>query len=388
MCADVRMDTVLEVKPYACPPWVARPEVMICGDEEQARAAAEDCQPGQVDLYVDASVRNGRAGIGIYARPSHVCISKTVAGSDQADAHLTELLAISQAANWPWSPACVALDGDGRPAPASSIRVFSDSQSALQSIRSWRASACQEVVAEIIKKLWMSKVTLHWIPGHAGVEGNEQADRLAKAATGDEDESEPPPRRDGVPWYLTRLALKRAKVTEGPPPPKWAETGRFTRKIDAAFHTGKSAEMYRQLNSSEAAILTQLRTGKTFLNEYLHKIKASDTAACQRRCIESVAHFLFSCRRWRQQRAKLQKQHGRWFGELSHALGGYSSRQVGGQSIDGPVEQWKADMEAVRATIEFVKSTGRLQPNVADEESRDEQEAEERRQLRIPSSAS
>ena len=41
MCADVRVDTVLEVKPYACPPWVERPEVVICEDE-QARAAVED----------------------------------------------------------------------------------------------------------------------------------------------------------------------------------------------------------------------------------------------------------------------------------------------------------------------------------------------------------
>ena len=157
--------------------------------------------------------------------------------------------------------------------------------------------------------------------------------------------------------------------------------------MDVAFHIGKSAEMYGQLNSTEAAILTQLRTGKTFLNKYLYKIKASETAACDCGSIESVAHFLFACRRWRQQRAKLRQQHGERFGELSYALGGYSSRQEGGESIDGPIERWKAGMEAVRATIEFARSTGRLQPNVRDEESREEQEAEERRQLRIPSAA-
>ena len=36
MCQDVEVDRVLELKPYACPPWVARPEVVICKDEEQA----------------------------------------------------------------------------------------------------------------------------------------------------------------------------------------------------------------------------------------------------------------------------------------------------------------------------------------------------------------
>src|SRR5689334_14783009 len=161
--------------------------------------------------------------------------------------------------------------------------------------------------------------------GVVEVKGNEKADRLAKAAT--REESDEAPQRDGVPWYLTRLALKRAKVIDGPPLPKWAETGKFPRKMDAAFHLGRSAEIYRQLNSIEAAILTQLRTGKTFLNEYLLKIKASDTAACECGYTEPIAHFLFACSRWRQQRAKLREQHGHRFGELSYALGGYSSRQ-------------------------------------------------------------
>lgn len=81
-------------------------------------------------MYVDASVRKGRAGVGVYATLSKVSILKTVASSDQADAHLTELLAISEAANWPWSLSCMAMDQAGASIPASKIRIFSDSQSA------------------------------------------------------------------------------------------------------------------------------------------------------------------------------------------------------------------------------------------------------------------
>jgi len=51
-------------------------------------------------------------------------------------------------------------------------------------------------VAEIVKKLRIVKVMLHWIPGYIGIKGNEQTDRLAKAAT--REESEQPPQRDGV----------------------------------------------------------------------------------------------------------------------------------------------------------------------------------------------
>jgi hypothetical protein len=40
MCEDVPVTDyeVLGVKPHACQPWVEKPEVVICGDEEQARA--------------------------------------------------------------------------------------------------------------------------------------------------------------------------------------------------------------------------------------------------------------------------------------------------------------------------------------------------------------
>jgi ribonuclease HI len=382
ICKGVQVDRVLEVKAYACPPWTARPEVRIPEDRKQVQEVTKEYQPEQVDIYVDASVRNGKAGIGIYATPSQVHISRTVANSDQVDTHFTELLAISEAANWPWSPLCMASDRNGNPVPASSIRIFSDSQSALQSVQSWRASACQEIVAEIIRKLQRTNITLHWIPGHSEIKGNERAHKLAKTATGKN--SNQPPQRNRVPWYLMRLALKKADIRAEMGQPRRKKTGKFTRKIDAALHLGKSAELYQQLNSTEAAILAQLRTGKSFLKEYLYKIKASETAMCDCGDTESIAHFLFSCSRWTQQRSRLRQQHGRRFGDLSYALGGYSSRQEGGKSIDGRIEHWKLDIKVVQATIQFAKDTGRLQAN-NQEEDHIEEDLIQREQLQIPS---
>ena len=135
---------------------------------------------------------------------------------------------------------------------------------------------------------------LFWVPRHSGIKGNEKAHELAKKATGKR--SPQPPQRDAMPWYLMRLALKRADIKAESGGSK-KETGKFTRKIDAALHLGKSAKMYQQLNSTEAAILTQLRTGKSFLKEYFYKIKASETATCNCGSTKSVAHFLFSCSR-------------------------------------------------------------------------------------------
>ena len=106
------------------------------------------------------------------------------------------------------------------------------------------------MVAEIIRKLQGTNVTLYWIPAHAKIEGNEKADKLAKAAT--RENSEEPLQHNGIPWYLIQPALKRVSKSTGS---KKTETGKYTRKIDAALHLGKSAELYQQLNDKEVAIL-------------------------------------------------------------------------------------------------------------------------------------
>jgi hypothetical protein len=177
--------------------------------------------------------------------------------------------------------------------------------------------------------------------------------------------------------------LKRARITTGPLLSGRADTGKFTKKIDAALHLGKAAGIYQQLISSEAAILAQLRTGKSFLNDYLYKINVAETAVCNCGLTESIQHFLFSCRRWEQQRTKLREQHGDRFGDLSYALGGYSSRQEGGRNIDGPIERWKPDISIVKATIQFAKETGRL--HSSRQEASAEMDLNERRHLRVPS---
>jgi len=120
--------------------------------------------------------------------------------------------------------------------------------------------------------------------------------------------------------------------------------------------------------------------------EYLYKINASGSAVRDCGSIESISHFLFSCKRWGQQRARLRQQHGDRFGDLSYALGGYLSRQ-GGTNIDGPLEHWKSHISVVKATIQFAKDTGRLHPSAQDAVNA-EADRNERLLLRMPSLAS
>ncbi|KAG9534551.1 hypothetical protein KCU97_g23841, partial [Aureobasidium melanogenum] len=57
----------------------------------------------------------------------------------------------------------------------------------------------------------------------------------------------------------------------------------------------------------------------------------------------------------------MRSAHGRRFGNISYALGGYSDHKENGKIVDGEKDKWRPDWQAVKATIEFAKATGRLQ---------------------------
>jgi hypothetical protein len=132
--------------------------------------------------------------------------------------------------------------------------------------------------------------------------------------------------------------------------------GEHVRKIDAAWPGGHTRRMYDVLSKREASIPVQLRTGMTPLNGYLHNIKAVETNLCD--CGEAVElreHFIFHCVRWSEQRKIL----GVWTGEdnLSRLLGGKSATDT---------DDWKPDMDAVRAMISFTLATKRFEHNTSE----------------------
>ena len=137
--------------------------------------------------------------------------------------------------------------------------------------------------------------------------------------------------------------------------------GKHIRELDNALPGKHTQLLYNSLKRREANVLAQLRTGMSCLNGYLHQIGASETDQCTcGRAKETVKHFLFRCSQWDQQRLRLLEQTETRRGCLSFFLGGRAASE--------PEKQWKPNISAVQATIQYAIATGRLNPTNTDQQ--------------------
>ncbi len=142
-------------------------------------------------------------------------------------------------------------------------------------------------------------MTVHWIPAHTGVLGNEMADRAAKQATGWREHpwSPPIPPAMAIPFAALRSSVKmmlRKRIDEGRAA-QWQEGRTETKKLIEApaqevlrLHAG----FHRALSSA----LTQLRTKKIGFRDYLFSIRRAGSGECP--CgwgRQTVKHILLDC---------------------------------------------------------------------------------------------
>jgi hypothetical protein len=128
--------------------------------------------------------------------------------------------------------------------------------------------------------------------------------------------------------------------------------GKYTRKFDTAFPGTHTRLLCNTFKRTEVDLLSQLRTGISRLNGYLHRINVAETDLCAcGQAKETLEHFLFRCTRWEQHRETMFRQTTTKQGSLSIFLGGKAAS-------DPP--SWKPCLAAVRATIQYAIATGRL----------------------------
>jgi ribonuclease HI len=199
------------------------------------------------------------------------------------------------------------------------------------------------------------KVTVRWISGHDGVEGNEVADQEAKkAAEGHRNNSA----RRRLPPYLRKTvlpysisALKQAQRQESSErwAHLWKNSPRYesTTNLDPSILTGSFISLVQHLPKRHISLMIWLHTWHISLNKHLHRIRKSPTPDCPH-CVgteESIQHFLLSCPQYARERHILTNTLGR------RAL-----------SIPFLLSNQKANAPLIR----FINSTSRLKPTFGD----------------------
>jgi ribonuclease HI len=293
---ELHVNRAEKIPAVACEPWVPDPKIHIPNREQAKLATAPERHT--VDLHTDASIRNGRVGVGVWTKAWEV--SRTIAREDETNVHLAELEAI-------WTAIGHLSHEDNR---TIKIRVFSDNQGALHSIIHPRSNDSIHLVTKIRKKIRKVTFSLHWVPGHEGIEGNEKANELAQKAT--EDSARLPEHAKTVPTSSI-YAKAKAKTMNFKPRCEdfyMVKAGKYLQKLDKALPGKHTKKIYNALNKTDASILAQLRTNISRLNSYLQSIKVTEMDKCECGATETVQHFLFLCTRWKSDRQAMRAAHG------------------------------------------------------------------------------
>ena len=244
MFRSIRAERAAPLPVVGCEPWCPKPRVYILAKDQ----AKEATRPGTrtIDFYTDGSVRNERAGIGIWCTSSATSfeVSAIIGRADETNVLHTELEAI-------WR----AIRGISHERSRGfQIRVFTDSQAALQNIRKPKVNDSINLVMEIRKKIRKGTFSLHWVPAHEGIEGNERAHELAQRAT--ENTSQLPPRALAVPISVIYAEAKKAAFKPTVDSFYGSKVGKFLKKIDKALPGKHTKKLYNCLGRMDAAILS------------------------------------------------------------------------------------------------------------------------------------
>ncbi len=150
-------------------------------------------------------------------------------------------------------------------------------------------------------------VSVEWTPGHAGIQGNDAADALAKEAAMEASKLD---QDRTVLTILDIIKASRDTITT-----KWqlrwnfSERGRHMYALHPKISSASKTTTYPSTSSYRDIV--QLRTGYSRLNGYRYKTGAATTPSCScGHSEETVEHYLLECANHESERdAMLLKLH-------------------------------------------------------------------------------
>ena len=176
---------------------------------------------------------------------------------------------------------------------AISAVVFTDSLSALEGLESGDLDENLLQInskAEKLRSTHLVELKLQWIPGHAGIYGNERADRLAKLG------SQKPQPTTPTPLRTAKQKIKQTYKKEWMK--NWSE-GNTARTVHTHMKTTVVKDDMKKLKRKDQTAIFRLRTQHIPLNQHLNRINPERPPLCPL-CdhpYETVEHVLFHCRK-------------------------------------------------------------------------------------------
>uniref|UniRef100_A0A8C2BUC3 Reverse transcriptase domain-containing protein n=1 Tax=Cyprinus carpio TaxID=7962 RepID=A0A8C2BUC3_CYPCA len=274
------------------PPWLFCSPRVIIETKDMVGQYIENMCYNTAKIYTDASKDSeGKTGIGVYIPESEIYIKKRT--TDHLSIYTAEMVAIIIALQW--------LEEARLPKSV----ICTDSMSSLTSNQNGESGCRQDLLNEINQIMFTINqqgtiVQFVWVPAHKGIEGNEQADKLAKEATKEEEIQ--------INVLLSKSEIKviiKQKVN-AMWQSEWDQErrGRHLYKLQQEISRKRTSYTNRQ----EEVWFNRLRIGHTGLNSNLFIIKKHPSGNCEV-CgeREDVEHVLLRCRRFNREREILKR---------------------------------------------------------------------------------
>jgi len=196
------------------------------------------------------------------------------------------------------------------------IWIFTDNQAAI--INSFRLSThpgqqvslqIQQLTKDLLDSDLDLQLHLHWVPGHTGIQGNDEADILAKQAA-----EYPQPTQDSY-LSLTKLKTQIQQSALTAWHHYWthlpdSKKGRHFRSIHFSLPKLRPSPHFYQLSRHQLATVTQLRLGHGYFKSYLSRMDENIQTSCtcdrQTPAPHTPQHILLDCNKYQQHRHLLK----------------------------------------------------------------------------------
>ena len=274
---------------------------MIVERKEEALAAAKEWREHNTTVWTDGSrMENGAVGAAaVYKERDAWRGAGTYLGRNK-EVFDAEVFAIHQALH-------IINDRDES---NTEYTVFSDSQAAISRVQHDRTGRGQALAIATIRTARAitdrgNNITLRWTPSHAGVEGNERADDMAKRAADGREESAPPSYLGEASLsHLSRVVAEaRSSATVA-----WIRDHCGRNRRCRPPRTGRMRKALNRVRKETASRFYQLLSGHAAVAEHLVGVGQASSISCfwcgsgER---QTRHHLLVKCRRWTPEIRKL-----------------------------------------------------------------------------------